>query len=104
MTISWWCEEASVFLAETLAFINESRLADNPIARCDALCKALNKTWNTYFRYRQQREQLTEKEKERRSDSQAFTQLLLRGCSKRSCGVPFATCNVAISQSGFAWS
>lgn len=80
MTASWLSEEAPAFLAEVLAFINGSMQAEDPVGRCDALSKALNKTWNAYFRYRQRHGQLTEKENERgRTDAQAFTQLLLTG-------------------------
>ena len=44
---SWWQEDSALFLAEALAHINSSRSKDEPISRCDDLCKALNKT--SYF-------------------------------------------------------
>jgi gamma-glutamylcyclotransferase (GGCT)/AIG2-like uncharacterized protein YtfP len=80
MNPSWWWEEAPESLPEILSFINGSRRAEDPVGRCDALCKALNKTWNAYFLYRQRHGMLTDKEAEKgRSDAQAFTQLLLTG-------------------------
>ncbi len=75
----WWEEESLHFLDETLAFVNSSRSREEPIGRCDDLCKALNKTWNAYYCYRRQTGQLTATEAKGRSDAQAFTKLLLTG-------------------------
>lgn len=78
--LKWWTEIGDRFLSESLAFINSSAKHTDPIQRCDALCKALNKTWTEHYRYREQHKQLTKTEQEnRRSDSQAITQLLLTG-------------------------
>lgn len=79
-TQPWWKEEAPRYLAEVLAHINQSRRRDEPVDRCEDLCKALNKAWNAHFAYRKRNGGLTEKEIEKgRTDSQAFTQLLLGG-------------------------
>jgi gamma-glutamylcyclotransferase (GGCT)/AIG2-like uncharacterized protein YtfP len=76
----WWKQEAPNFLADVLAHINQSRRREEPVDRCDGLCKALNKTWNAHFVYRRRHDGLTDSEKAKgRSDAQAFAQLLLVG-------------------------
>lgn len=76
----WWRVEAPRFLSDALAHINRSRRREEPVDRCEDLCKALNKTWNAIYAYRRRHGGLTAKEAgDGRSDSQAFTQLLLGG-------------------------
>ena len=81
----WWQKESENFLNDTLSFINTSREQDEAIGRCDALCKALNKTWNAFFRYRSQVGELNETEKSRgeRTDAQSFREFILRGINDR---------------------
>lgn len=77
---NWWKDEAPRFLVDVLAHVNQSRSREEPVDRCEDLCKALNKTWNAYFSYRKRHGRLTETENETgRSDSQAFTQLFVVG-------------------------
>jgi gamma-glutamylcyclotransferase (GGCT)/AIG2-like uncharacterized protein YtfP len=78
---SWWQEESPQFLAEALPHINSSRTREEPIGRCDDLCKALNNTWNAYFRHRKRSGQLnaTEAETPGGSDEQGLRELLVSG-------------------------
>src|SRR4051812_14615528 len=83
----WWKVEAPRFLADALSHINRSRRREEPVDRCEDLCKALNKTWNAYFSYRRRHSGLTKKEEDDgKSDSQAFTQLLHRGLDDGRAG------------------
>jgi gamma-glutamylcyclotransferase (GGCT)/AIG2-like uncharacterized protein YtfP len=83
----WWKVEAPRFLADALAHINRSRRREEPVDRCEDLCKALNKTWNAHYAYRRRHGGLTEREAEGgRSDAQAFTQLLLGGLDDGQVG------------------
>ncbi len=77
----WWKEEAPRFLGSALAHINQSRCREEPVDRCEDLCKALNKTWSAYYLFRKRHGTLTEKEISdgETSESQAFNQLLLMG-------------------------
>ena len=77
----WWKEEAPRFLNETLSHLNQSRQREEPVDRCEDLCKALNKTWNAYYSFRKRHGGLTQKEMDDRksSDAQAFNELLLTG-------------------------
>lgn len=76
----WWKQEASKFLADVLAHVNQSRRREEPVDRCEDLCKALNKTWNAHYAYRRRNGLLSDKDLEAgRSDSQSFAQLLLLG-------------------------
>jgi gamma-glutamylcyclotransferase (GGCT)/AIG2-like uncharacterized protein YtfP len=54
---------------------------EEPVDRCEDLCKALNKTWNAYYSFRKRHGGLTKKEIEdgRPSDTQGFNELLLTG-------------------------
>ena len=83
---SWWRQEARYFLNEALAFINASRSSGEAIGRCEELCKALNKTWNSFFQHRRNGGKLNDKEKDnevngQRSDNQSFHELMLHGLS-----------------------
>jgi gamma-glutamylcyclotransferase (GGCT)/AIG2-like uncharacterized protein YtfP len=79
---SWWRQEGSSFLNDTLAFINSSRSRGEAIGRCDDLCRALNKTWTAFFQYRSRKGLLNDTEKRKqRSDAQSFRELLLHGLS-----------------------
>lgn len=83
-TLHWWQQESPYFLNETLAFINSSRSREDAIGRCEDLCKALNKSWNAFFQFRNRIGELNETEQlndtnGERSDTQSFREFLLRG-------------------------
>lgn len=86
--VPWWLQEANHFLNDTFAFMNSSRSREDSISRCEDLCKALNKTWNSFFQYRRKAGKLNDKEKEnetrgQRSDNQSFQALMLHGLSEQ---------------------
>ncbi len=79
--IEWWKSE--LFLNELLPFINKARAADNAIDRCESLCKALNKTWNEFYKHRIRHDLLNATEQEKgRSDTQSFRELMLNGIAE----------------------
>lgn len=84
----WWQDESLHFLDDTLSFINSSQSRDEPVSRCDDLCKALNRTWNAFFQHRRKAGQLNDKELEneatgKRSDNQSFQELMLHGIAEQ---------------------
>lgn len=84
----WWVEEAPRFLDDALAHINASCRRDEPVDRCEDLCKALNKAWNAHHAYRKRHGGLSEKElTDGRSDAQALRQLLLGGLGNERAGM-----------------
>lgn len=74
---SWWRNRA--LLEEVLPFLNKARAHDEAIGRCETFCKALNRMWNAYFKFRGAAGQLSESETDKRSDSKRFRELLING-------------------------
>jgi hypothetical protein len=82
--LDWWKQEAASFLNDTLAFINLSAARNDEVSRCDDLCKALNSTWNAFYRHRRTIGTLSDveiknEEQGKRADHQSLKALFLQG-------------------------
>jgi gamma-glutamylcyclotransferase (GGCT)/AIG2-like uncharacterized protein YtfP len=98
----WWKVEAPRFLNETLSHLNQSRNREEPVDRCNDMCRELNKSWNAYYSFRKRHGGLTQKEMDDgRSDAQAFSELLLTGL-ERSLGEQLCGSNNVVALAEFS--
>ncbi len=78
----WLSHISPTVLNETVYFIKAATSESDPVASCEAYCKALNKLWSGFYTHREECGELTDTEKNKgRSDAQEFRELLISGMS-----------------------
>lgn len=89
MTELWWQTLYISSLEHVLNKVNAARGKEYPVEKCRELFDALNSTWNEFYAYREESDDLSEQERRTdhsgrlvRPDKEAFIQLLLKGLSQ----------------------